>query len=79
MDDNNPVQRRYLLLAASLRDEIESGVRAPGSKLPSIAELCTLRHLSRQTATKAMRILDKEGLIYREAGLGWFVAVPKDR
>jgi DNA-binding GntR family transcriptional regulator len=74
MDDSNPVQRRYLLLAASLRDEIESGLRAPGEKLPSITELCQTKHLSRQTCGKALRTLAKEGLIYREPGLGWFVA-----
>ena len=75
MDDSNPVQRRYLLLAASLRDELESGLLAPGSKLPSITDLCTLHRISRQTAGKALRILGTEGLVYREPGLGWFVAV----
>jgi GntR family transcriptional regulator len=75
VDDSNPVQRLYLRIAASVKDEIESGVRAPGSKLPSIAELCKSHCISRQTAGKAMHVLQREGLIYRELGLGWFVAV----
>jgi DNA-binding GntR family transcriptional regulator len=76
MDDSNPVQRMYLHAAASLRDEIESGLRPPASKLPPIGALCAMKGISRQTAGKAMRVLEKEGLAYREPGLGWFVAVP---
>jgi DNA-binding GntR family transcriptional regulator len=77
MDHANPEQRKYLLAAALLKDEIRTGLRAPGAKLPSITELCQEHHISRQTAGKAMRVLAKDELIYREPGLGWFVAVPR--
>ena len=74
MDDGNPQQRMYIRLAASLREEIESGMRAPGSQLPSITSLCTLYGLSRRTGGHAMQVLEHEGLVYREPGLGYFVA-----
>jgi len=65
-------------LLAHIREEIVKGLLAPGAALPSIADLCQLHHLSRQTAGKALRILEDEGVIYREPGLGYFVSVSKD-
>jgi DNA-binding GntR family transcriptional regulator len=76
MDDNNPEQRKYMRLAASLREEIRTGLRAPGARMPTIAVLTEQHGVSRQTAGKTMKVLAREGLIYREHGLGWFVAVP---
>ena len=75
MDQTNPEHRKYMLLAASLKDEIRTGLRAPGTRIPSISELCQMHGVSRQTGGKAMKVLDREGLIYRQPGLGWFVAV----
>jgi GntR family transcriptional regulator len=75
MEQNNPDLRLYMTLAASLREEITSGQREPASKLPSIDELCHKHSISRQTCSKALRLLHKEGLIYRQQGLGWYVAV----
>jgi DNA-binding GntR family transcriptional regulator len=43
--------------------------------MPSIAEITQQHGVSRQTASKTMRVLASEGLIYREPGLGWFVAI----
>jgi DNA-binding transcriptional ArsR family regulator len=65
--------RRYVWLAGSLEKGIESGRYAPGKRLPSIGELCTDFGLSRQTAGKALRLLEDEGLIERVPGLGYFV------
>ncbi len=78
MDDSNPDQRLYMRLAGSLREEIMKGLRAPGSKLPSITSLCRLHNLSRRTGGHAMQILENEGLVYREPGLGYYVAVRMD-
>ena len=74
MDESNPEQRKYLRLAALLREEITSGLRAPGSSLPSIADLCRAHDVSRQTAGQALRNLRVDELIYRMPGLGYFVA-----
>jgi GntR family transcriptional regulator len=75
MDDSNPAQRMYMRLAASLRDEITSGLRAPGAPLPSLTRLCQMHSCSRRTGGHAMQVLEDEGLVYREPGLGYFVAV----
>jgi GntR family transcriptional regulator len=77
MDERNPEQRRYMRLAGLLEEEIKTGLRAPGAPMPSISILTQEHGISRQTVGKAMKVLACEGLIYREPGLGWFVAVPR--
>jgi DNA-binding GntR family transcriptional regulator len=69
-----PDPRAYRRLAALLRDQITNGMLAPGAHLPPIGELRQQNGHSRQTVTKAMRILEDEGLICRWPGLGYFVA-----
>jgi len=46
----------------------------PGERLPPIGELRRKHGHSRQTVTKAMRVLQDEGLIYRVPGLGYYAA-----
>jgi DNA-binding GntR family transcriptional regulator len=75
MDVSTPEQRQYMRIAATVRDDIASGVLAPASKVPSITELTGKLGCSRRTATKGMKVLEDEGLIYRQIGLGWFVTV----
>ncbi len=74
MDDGHPERRVYLLLAARLREEIVSGLLVPGSPMPSIGSLCQVHGFSRRTGGHALQTLEKEGLIYRVPGLGYFVA-----
>ena len=69
-------QRRYVRLAGALEEGMQSGRFTPGKRLPSIAELCIEFGLSRQTAGKALRLLESGGLIERVPGLGYFV--PED-
>ena len=69
-----PDPRAYLRLAALIRDQIASGTLAPGGRLPSIAALRRQHGHSRQTVSKAMRILEGEGLIYRVPGLGYYIS-----
>jgi DNA-binding GntR family transcriptional regulator len=47
---------------------------APGERLPPIGELRQEHGHSRQTVTKAMGVLEGEGLISRWPGLGYYVA-----
>jgi DNA-binding GntR family transcriptional regulator len=70
--------RAYASLFAMLRDRIESDRYSPGKRMPSIAELCTEMGCSRQTAGKALRHLERAGLVIRTAGLGYFVADADD-
>jgi GntR family transcriptional regulator len=79
MDDNRIEMRRYLRLATLIREEIANGLLAPGSSVPSIKSLCQVHGISRQTAGKALRMLESEGLTYRVPGLGYFVMSPAEQ
>jgi GntR family transcriptional regulator len=68
--------RAYASLFATLRDRIESGHYTPGKRMTSIADLCAETGLSRQTAGRALQLLEGEGLIERVPGHGYFVADP---
>jgi DNA-binding transcriptional MocR family regulator len=56
-----PGPRAYRRLAALLRDQITSGILAPGAPLPPIGELRHQHEHSRQTVTKAMGVLQRRG------------------
>jgi GntR family transcriptional regulator len=64
---------RYRAIAQDLRAELSAA--APGSLLPSEAELSQRYAVSRVTARKALETLREEGLIESRQGFGWFVAV----
>ena len=51
-----PDPRAYRRLAALLRDQVTSGMIAPGAQLPPIGELRHQHGHSRQTVTKAMGV-----------------------
>jgi GntR family transcriptional regulator len=69
---NDP--RAYVRLASELRGRIESGELEPGKPAPSITTLAQEHGIARQTAAKALRMLESEGLVVRYPGLGYFVA-----
>ncbi|MGK4583516.1 GntR family transcriptional regulator [Kitasatospora sp. HPMI-4] len=69
----------YLRLADVLRAEILSGAREPGSKMPSIADLCREHGLSEQPVRQALRVLTTEGLIEGRPGSGTYVRVRPNR
>ncbi|CAA0124476.1 HTH-type transcriptional regulator NorG [BD1-7 clade bacterium] len=63
----------YHEIEKALRDEILSGQRAPGSKMPSIRELCKDRSVSKSTAIKAYQQLESELLIESRPRSGYYV------
>jgi DNA-binding GntR family transcriptional regulator len=71
---NDP--RAYVRLASLLRGMIESGELEPGKPVPSITTLTQEHGIARQTAAKALRMLESEGLVVRYPGLGYFVTEP---
>jgi DNA-binding GntR family transcriptional regulator len=61
-------------LAALVREMIASGEIQPGQPTPSITTLSQEHGVARQTAAKALRLLEDEGLVFRVAGLGYYVS-----
>jgi DNA-binding GntR family transcriptional regulator len=65
--------RAYLRLAALIRQQIGDGILQPGRPAPSITRLSQEHGHARQTCSKALRILEGEGLLARIPGLGYYV------
>jgi len=63
----------YLRIAATLRAEIDRGERAPGSWIPSIAELGRQFNASQLTVRRALGLLEDEGKISVQHGVGTWV------
>lgn len=71
----------YQQIAEAIRKEILNGQLKPGSRLPSVRELCTEWKCTPGTIQRAYRVLAREGLIYSQAGRGTQVAggIPQAR
>lgn len=73
---NSPIPL-YLQIEEELRGLVESGGLGPLARVPSEAELSASFKVSRMTARKALDRLVADGLMFRRAGKGTFVAQPK--
>jgi DNA-binding GntR family transcriptional regulator len=71
-----PDPRTYVRIVAAVRDQITSGQLRPGEPVPSITVLARDHATSRSTAGKAMRLLERDGVIFRVPGLGYHVSNP---
>ena len=60
-------------LAGALRKAIVAGKYPPGTATPSITTLSQDYGHARQTCSKALGVLVKEGLLIRYPGLGYYV------
>lgn len=72
----------HMQLLDELRHSIKTGIVAPHDRLPSEWELVEALNISRATIQRAWQAAEEEGLIYRIAGKGTFVAeqaAPCDR
>lgn len=65
--------RAYRRLAALVRQQIGDGTLKPGRPAPSITSLGQQHGHARQTCSKALRILEGEGILARIPGLGYYV------
>jgi DNA-binding GntR family transcriptional regulator len=61
-------------IAAIVRQGLEEGRWRTGDPVPSITTLSQEHGVARQTAAKALRLLEDEGLLTRVPGLGYYVA-----
>jgi DNA-binding GntR family transcriptional regulator len=65
--------RAYRRLAAMIRQQISDGTLQPGRSAPSITSLSQEHGHARQTCSKALQMLEGEGLLMRIPGLGYYV------
>lgn len=63
----------YLQLAGKIRAAIESGELKARDPVPSLKNLIEATGLAMGTVQKAIRVLERENLIYTVAGRGTFV------
>jgi GntR family transcriptional regulator len=66
--------RAYVRIADALRQQITAGRLKIGQPVPSITTLTQEHGVARQTAAKALQLLESEGLVHRVPGLGYYVA-----
>ncbi|UVI31808.1 GntR family transcriptional regulator [Paenibacillus spongiae] len=69
-------QPLYLQIRGMLKEKIEQGELQPGDQIPTEADLIQQFGVSRITIKSALKLLVDEGLVYRIAGKGTFVADP---
>lgn len=65
--------RAYMRIYSQLKARIEAGTLAPETRL-NIGLIADEHDVSRDTVQKALGLLERDGLIERYAGLGWYVA-----
>src|ERR1700722_10064192 len=63
----------YRRIVSDLREQVLSGQRAPGDRMPSESELSATYRTSRPTVRRALAVLRGEGLIVTGQGSGTFV------
>lgn len=63
----------YYQIACVLRDRVYNGEWLPGHRVPPEHQLTEEFKVSRHTIRQALATLEREGLIYRQAGSGTFV------
>lgn len=71
--------KKYIQLYNILREQITSGVLAPGGRLPTENALAAAHGLSRQTVRQALALLRRDGFLYSVQGSGSFIAAPSGR
>jgi DNA-binding GntR family transcriptional regulator len=76
VDTDEADPRFYIKLAVSIRARIRTGELPAGLAVPSIQNLQEESGYSRQTCGKALRLLEREGLLQRIPGLGYYITPP---
>lgn len=66
-------KRRYMQIALTLSERIASGELPSGAAMPGTRAIKEEFGVSIETAQKALRVLDSEGLIKKYPGLSYYV------
>ena len=69
-DNEKPI---YIQIASLLKEQIASGRRRAGDKLPSVREGSVLFEVSALTMQRVMQQLESEGIIISKKGIGYFI------
>ncbi len=77
LDHNGPVPLYHQLKQMIKEQLAQDGLYPTDSRIPGEEELAATHHVSRMTARQALTELVNEGVLYRRAGKGTFVARPK--
>ena len=72
--DHDAADPPYLQVTALLRQRIRSGDLPPGARVPSITYLMQEYGIARNTARRALKELEAEGLVEIRQGWGTFVS-----
>lgn len=67
----------YVRIASELRSRIVAGELAVGEPIPAERELCVELGVSRMTLRRALGVLEREGIVHRDATRGTFVSEPR--
>ncbi|QKV93955.1 winged helix-turn-helix transcriptional regulator [Streptomyces sp. NA02950] len=65
-------------IAADLREEITAGKHKPGDKMPSVREIADRFAVSAGTASKALQLLSKWGVVHPDSTRGYFVSAQSE-
>jgi DNA-binding transcriptional MocR family regulator len=68
-----PDRRAYVRVADELRGQIADGRLPAGELIPPIKKLCLDSGYSRPCVGRSLRLLEREGLIARVPGIGYYV------
>lgn len=71
MDDERPI---FLQVAELIENQIIDGTMPEGAQVPSINELAAFHRINPATALKGIARLVDAGLLYKQRGIGMFVA-----
>lgn len=64
---------KYFKIANEIKERIFSGDMAPGTRIPSIRELCSKHGCTKSTVLRAYCELKDQGLVYAVPGSGYYV------
>ncbi|GAA4423341.1 GntR family transcriptional regulator [Georgenia halophila] len=64
----------YVQIAEHLRRQVLDGTLAPGDQVMSTTQFATTYRINPATTAKAFNLLVDEGVLYKQRGLGMYVA-----
>lgn len=71
IDDGRPI---FLQIADAIADSIIDGALAEADRAPSTNELAAFYRINPATAAKGVNLLVERGVLYKQRGIGMFVA-----